>query len=61
MIERFIDVAAVVEPDLTAHARYEQLFEVYRETDESLRPQFPILHNIMRQESLDRQAGNHFV
>ncbi len=42
-IERFISVAGTVEPDMTAHALYRQLFDVYRNVYESLKGEFPRL------------------
>lgn len=39
-IERFIRIAAVIEPDANAHARYRQLFEIYRDLYTTLKPQF---------------------
>ena len=43
-IERFIDIAAVVEPDMTTHERYRQLFVIYHGLYESTKHHFPELH-----------------
>jgi xylulokinase len=42
-IERFIDISRVIEPDMAAHARYQQLFAIYRELYDSLKGKFPAL------------------
>lgn len=39
-IERFVEIASVIEPDLQAHARYAALYEVYRELYERNRDLF---------------------
>jgi len=39
-IERFITIAAVIEPRPAPHARYQQLFRIYRDLYESLKGQF---------------------
>ncbi len=43
-IERYIQVAAVTEPDLEKHARYEQLFRVYLDTYQALKGLYPRLN-----------------
>ena len=42
-IERFIHVASVVEPDRSHQARYDELFEIYRQVYERNRDLFPKL------------------
>ncbi|MFO3797303.1 MAG: FGGY-family carbohydrate kinase, partial [Anaerolineales bacterium] len=42
-IERYITIEAVTEPNLAHHARYRQLFTLYRETYERLKDLFPRL------------------
>jgi xylulokinase len=42
-IEKFIQIGAVTEPRMTDHARYEMLFEVYREVYEKLKTTYPRL------------------
>lgn len=42
-IERFIRIAAVAEPDPAAHARYEAIYPLFRETYERLRDLYPRL------------------
>ncbi len=42
-IERFIDISGVIEPETAAHARYQQLFAIYRELYDSLKEKFPAL------------------
>jgi xylulokinase len=37
-IERFVEISAVVEPDLAAHERYQRLYAVYRDLYTSLEP-----------------------
>jgi xylulokinase len=43
-VERFITLAPVVEPDAKAHARYHELFAIYRAVYDGLKAQFPALH-----------------
>jgi xylulokinase len=43
-VERFVELAQLVEPDLRAHARYRELFAIYRAVYASLKDQFPALH-----------------
>jgi xylulokinase len=43
-IERFIRVSNLVRPDPEAHGRYQDLFQVYRRLYDSLKEQFPVLH-----------------
>jgi xylulokinase len=45
-IERFVNVAGVVEPDESAHDTYEELFSVYRNVYDSLKPVFPTLSRL---------------
>jgi xylulokinase len=45
-IERFIEIAAVIEPDAVAHERYQQLYAVYRNLYSSLKSQFALLSQI---------------
>ncbi len=45
-IERFVTVAGVVEPDMSAHDTYEELFTVYRNAYDCLKPEFPILSRV---------------
>jgi len=47
-IERFIDIAAVVEPDMTAHERYKKLFVIYRNLYESVKNHYLELHRATR-------------
>jgi xylulokinase len=42
-IERFIDIAGVIEPNMAAHARYQELFAIYRDLYDSLKEKFPNL------------------
>jgi xylulokinase len=45
-IERYISISTVTVPDMTNHARYDSLFELYREIYESLKDKFPRLLKI---------------
>jgi xylulokinase len=45
-IERFVKIAATVEPNPAAHRRYEQLYGVYRDLYTCLMSQYRILHRI---------------
>ena len=49
-IERFIEIAGVVEPDLAAHARYQQLFGIYLDLYDSLKGKFPDLLEALKTE-----------
>lgn len=42
-IERFIHIAEVIEPDMTAHACYQKLFVIYRSLYDSLKTYYPQL------------------
>ena len=45
-IERFVDVSGVVEPHGDAHEMYEELFGIYRNAYESLKPEFSALSRL---------------
>jgi sugar (pentulose or hexulose) kinase len=45
-IERFIEMAGVVEPNRAGHTRYRRLFGIYRDLYESLKPHFVRLAEI---------------
>jgi xylulokinase len=47
-IERFIEIQAVVEPNLGAHERYSELFALYLDLYTRLKSQFPRLHEVTR-------------
>jgi xylulokinase len=48
-IERYIKISNVTLPDMKKHARYNKLFDLYREIYESLKDKFPRLAEIARQ------------
>jgi xylulokinase len=50
-IERFIQIAEVVEPDPSVHDRYEELFTIYRGLYDSLKHHFVALHRATRTSS----------
>lgn len=45
-IEQFIKIAGLTEPDAENHARYRQLFKLYRDIYESLKDKFPRLADV---------------
>lgn len=45
-IERFIQITAVVEPDMAIHARYERLFGLYRDMYQRLKDRFALLRDM---------------
>lgn len=48
-VERYIKISSVTQPDGNNHARYQQLFGLYREIYESLKDKFPRLAKISGQ------------
>ena len=47
-IEKYITVAAVTEPNMEHHARYQALYRIYREVYERVKDLFPQLYDVMR-------------
>ena len=50
-IERYITIESVTQPDLKAHRRYQELFEVYLATYQALQPLYPRLAREVTEES----------